>query len=76
MKPQTQEILNKAVNLPPIERAELLESIIESFDVEQDEEIKKAWADEAERRVALHKKDPSGSLLEEDVYDMIENIKR
>ncbi len=41
MKQTTQQIFNEATQLPPIERAELVERIIESFDAEPDEEIKK-----------------------------------
>ena len=72
MKPIAQQISNEAIHLPPIERAELVERIIEIFDLEPDEEIKKAWADEVERRLALHKIGDDGSLSVEEVFDRIE----
>jgi len=40
---------------------ELIDKIYQIFDPEIDHEIKKAWADEAERRLALHKSGDGGS---------------
>ncbi|OHD63403.1 MAG: hypothetical protein A2176_00505 [Spirochaetes bacterium RBG_13_51_14] len=67
MKPTAQQILEEVSHLSPIDRAELVERIIESFDAGPDDEIKKSWADEAERRLALHKGGDDGSLSEQDV---------
>ena len=67
MKPTAQQILEEVSHLSPIDRAELLGRIIERFAVEPDNEIKKAWADEAERRLAHHKGGDDGSLSEQDV---------
>ena len=50
---QTQQVLEKAVGLPPIERAELVEGILSSFDFPSRADIDAAWAQEAEDRIDL-----------------------
>ncbi len=72
MKSAAEQLLKQAKKLPPMERAELLERIIESFDAEPDNEIKSAWADEAERRLSMHVRDSSDSMSEQEVYDIME----
>lgn len=44
------EIAAIAITLPPIQRAELIESLIESMQ-HSDKEIEALWADEAEDRI-------------------------
>ena len=51
MTVQTQEILGKAIDLPPVERAELVENILSSFDFPSRDEIDALWANEAEDRI-------------------------
>lgn len=45
------ELLKEALELSPIERAELLEEIISSFNPKIDEKINMIWADESEKRI-------------------------
>lgn len=72
MKPTTQQILNEASQLPPVERAELVERIIESFDVEPDESVRKAWEAEADSRLADYKSGKATVISEEEVFYRIE----
>ncbi len=72
MSPELKRIYEDAKQLPPAERAELIERIIESFDADPGDEIQKAWADEAERRLALHKGGDGTALTEKEVFDRIE----
>jgi len=51
MTAQTQQVLEKAINLPPVERAELVEQILSSFDFPSRDAIDKLWAKEAEDRI-------------------------
>ena len=51
MTVQTQQVLETAVHLPPVERAELVEQILSSFDRPSREEIDALWAKEAEDRI-------------------------
>ena len=51
MLQETSKLLEEAKKLPPSERAELVEKLLASFDVEQRKEIDDAWAKEAESRL-------------------------
>ncbi|MCX7044337.1 MAG: addiction module protein [Candidatus Sumerlaeota bacterium] len=46
-----QHILSQALQLPPLDRAELIEEIISSFDAQSRKEIDALWAKEAEDRI-------------------------
>ena len=48
---QKQQIFEEAIHLPPVERAELVEQIISSFDFPARDEIDAIWAREAEDRI-------------------------
>ena len=76
MSPEMKRIYEEAKQLPPAERAELIERIIESFDADTGEEIQKAWADEAERRLALHNSREGTALTEKEVFDRIEGNRK
>ena len=51
MSLQLQEVVNKALNLSPEERAELAHELILSLDDTRDKEVETAWDAEIERRV-------------------------
>ncbi len=51
MTARTQQVFEKAIHLPPVERAELVEQILSSFDRPSCEEIDTRWAKEAEDRI-------------------------
>lgn len=72
MNQATKKIYTEAIQLPPIDRAELLEQIIESFDIETNNVIQEAWAKEAERRLALHTSGDAVPLSEEEVFSRID----
>lgn len=76
MTPLTQKILDEAAHLSPIDRAELVERIIESFDDDSDDEIKKAWAAEAERRLADYKHDVGELVSEDEAFYRIDKNKK
>jgi len=66
---QTQQVLEKAIHLPPVERAELVEQILSSFDRPSREEIDALWAKEAEDRIDAYdqgkiKAIPASQVLE------------
>ena len=44
-------VLEQALRLDPVERAELIDRLFESFDPQPDPRIEAAWAEEAERRI-------------------------
>jgi putative addiction module component (TIGR02574 family) len=51
MSRQTTRMLEEAKKLLPIERAELIEGLLDSFNLEQRKRIDEDWAREAESRI-------------------------
>jgi putative addiction module component (TIGR02574 family) len=48
------DILQQALGLDPIERAELIDELLSSFDPVPDSRIDEAWSAEAESRIDAH----------------------
>jgi len=51
MTPQSEQILREVLNLAPMERAELVERILASFEFPARKDIDAAWAQEVEGRI-------------------------
>ena len=51
MTQEANEVLKRALALPPEDRAELAGSLIESLDVRQDPNVEAAWSKEIARRI-------------------------
>jgi len=51
MTREANDLLRKALDLPPEDRAELAGSLIESLDVGEDENVQEAWNEEIRRRI-------------------------
>ena len=51
MTTATQSILKQALNLDPVERAELIDELFHSFDKTHDDNIDSLWANESEARI-------------------------
>ena len=51
MSERTESVINEALSLSPVERAELIERLYESMRSEREREIEQAWAQESERRI-------------------------
>jgi putative addiction module component (TIGR02574 family) len=51
MSTHKSKMLEEARKLPPIERAELIEGLLESFDNEHRKKIDEQWAKEVESRI-------------------------
>ncbi|OHD71504.1 MAG: hypothetical protein A2W19_15975 [Spirochaetes bacterium RBG_16_49_21] len=73
MKQKTPQVLLEFSNLSSFDRAELVEPLIESFDAEPDDEIKKAWAEEAEQRLADYRNGMADTVSEKEVFWAIKN---
>ena len=72
MKTQTQQVLEKAVGLPPIERAELVEGILSSFDFPTRPDIDAAWAQEAEDRIDAYDRGEIAAIPAATVFERID----
>lgn len=71
MTVQSQEVLREALDLPPIERAELVEQILASFDFPARKEIDALWAKEVEDRIDAYERGDIGTVPAKDVFDKI-----
>jgi len=72
---QTQQVLEKAIHLPPVERAELVEQILSSFDRPSREEIDALWAKEAEDRIDAYDQGKIKAIPASQVFEKINRQK-
>lgn len=50
----TQEVFRSALRLKPVERAQLIDELFNSFDQRRTKAVDAAWADEAEDRLSAY----------------------
>ncbi|MBN2133566.1 MAG: addiction module protein [Sedimentisphaerales bacterium] len=72
MTPQSQRILREALELPPIDRAELVEQILASFEFPARKDIDAAWGKEAEDRIDAYDQGKIGSSPASEVFREID----
>ncbi len=72
MSPHVHDILAEALKLSPIERAELLEQIAESFSSPDRQALDERWAAEAEERVQAYERGEIQSRSAHEVFRRIE----
>ena len=72
---QTQQVLERAVRLPPVDRAELVEQILSSFDRPSREENDALWAKEAEDRIDAYDQDKIKAIPASQVFEKINRQK-
>lgn len=71
MLQETSKLLEDAKKLPPKERAELIEKLLDSFDIEQRKQLDEAWAKEAESRLDAYE---TGLIEEIPISKVFEEI--
>jgi putative addiction module component (TIGR02574 family) len=72
MTPQSQQVLREALDLPPTDRAELVEQILASFEFPARIDIDAAWAREAEDRLDAFARGEIGSSPASEVFREID----
>lgn len=72
---QTQKVLKKVLDLPPIERAELVEKVFDSFSGSLENNFDHLWAQEAESRIDAFEKGKFKAVSVKRVFQKIEKIK-
>ncbi|THB64227.1 MAG: addiction module protein [Desulfovibrio sp.] len=72
--PDIKTITNDALELAPVQRAELIELLLASFDPQRSE-IDKLWADEVERRVEAYDRGKLKASSANEVFNRIEQQK-
>ena len=68
---QTDRLYKEALELSPIERASLIDRIIESFDFTDFQSNEKLWAEEVENRISDYK---SGKIKASSADEVFANI--
>ena len=71
MTATTERVLNDALALPPIERAELIQRLFQNFDASGNKHIDTAWAEEIESRIEAYDKGLLRASPAEDVLARI-----
>jgi putative addiction module component (TIGR02574 family) len=72
MTPQSQQILREALDLPPTDRAELVEQILASFEFPARQDIDGAWSQEAEDRIDAYERGEITSSSAKEVFKEID----
>ncbi len=67
------DILANALELPPLERAALVESLLSSFELPSRGTIDSLWAQEAEDRIDAFERGEMAAIPARDVFTEIEN---
>ncbi|MFC1672101.1 addiction module protein [Planctomycetota bacterium] len=73
MTTQSEQVLHEALDLPPVERAELVERILASFDFPARKEIDDLWAKEVEDRIDAYDRGEIKAVPIKRVFDEIDN---
>jgi putative addiction module component (TIGR02574 family) len=72
MTPQSKQVLRDALDLPPVDRAELVEQILASFEFPARREIDAAWAQEVEERLDAYERGEIGTSPASEVFKDID----
>jgi len=76
MSANSEKVLQEALSLPPNDRAEVLERLLETFQEAPDPELDKLWAQEAEDRIDAYDRGELGSVSAEEVFARINRERR
>ena len=72
MPKHAKRILADALELPPLERAELVENLLSSFEFQSRKAIDASWAQEAEDRIDAFERGEMAGISARDVFEEIE----
>ncbi|MCJ7503232.1 MAG: addiction module protein [Acidobacteriia bacterium] len=70
------DLLEKALSLPPAERAELADRLLTSLDVSPDRRIDELWAQEAEARLEAFERGEIKAVSAREAFDAARDVKR
>ena len=71
MTQEAERILEEAKKLSPLDRAQLIENLHQSFDASDDALISKAWATEAEDRLSAYKSGRLETIPAEAIFNRL-----
>ena len=70
-KSKKENLLNELLNLSPIDRVEIIEKVLSSFEYEGRSEIDRLWSEEAENRISEYE---SGKIKSRSYKDVLNDI--
>lgn len=76
MPKQGKQILAEALKLPPVERAELVENLLASFEFQSGKKIDALWVEEVEDRIDAFERGEMAAIPARDVFAEIEKNRR
>jgi putative addiction module component (TIGR02574 family) len=76
MTPKTQALVEAVLALPPENRTALIEKVLESLETQEQAEIDRAWAVEAERRLKALDEGTARKIPAEEVFKTLSHRKR
>ena len=76
MSAKSYEVLSEALKLSPVERAELVEKILSSFEFPDRKKIDELWANEVEDRTEAYERGDISSASASKVFEDIEGSKK
>lgn len=71
MTTQAEQILSEVLHLSPLEKAKLVERILESFDFPNRDEIDTLWAKEIEDRIDAYEEGKIEAIPAKEVFEEI-----
>ncbi len=75
MTVEARKVLEKALTLPPVERAELVEQILSSFEFPSRRKIDSLWSEESEARIDAYDQKKIKATSASKVFDKIDKRK-
>lgn len=72
MSVNTESVYNQALELSPIERADLIERLLSSFDFPERKKIDSLWAGEAENRIDAFERGELQSKSAKQVFEKLD----
>jgi putative addiction module component (TIGR02574 family) len=75
MSLRSRDVLDQALKLRPVERAQLVEDLLASFEFPDRQRIDELWATEAEARIEAYERGEIPSTLASEVFDEIDRGK-
>lgn len=71
MSDKIEKVFAEALELPPVERAELVEKLLSSFEFTSRKTIDALWANEVEARIEAYEKGEITAIPAKDVFKKI-----
>jgi putative addiction module component (TIGR02574 family) len=75
MPQKHRDVFKTALNLPPVERAELIEKLFQSFDFSENKRINGLWSKESEDRIDAYENGKMKTIASENVFKRINRTK-